>query len=218
VRHLVESARTGQPLETLRRRCIHVGDQHGFIFGNGLMANFLTEYYAPGRYGPGRALWLLTRTLASAVVLGPFVRRVFDRFRGRVTVDGEVLPWADFVSVGAATVTEVGLGFKLIHRADDDTERFGVLAIHAGPLALLRDFVPVRAGRGLATSRAYSAVASDMNIEPADGTMAYTIDGDLYRTEKGRSLRISIGPVLELVKPPGGGLIPLPKNDTMGRP
>src|SRR5581483_4787054 len=205
VRHLAESARTGQALETLQRRCIRVGDRHGFIFGNGLMANFLTEYYAPGTYGPGRALWLMMRVLASAVVLGPFVRRVFDRFRGKVTIDGQALPWADFVSIGAATVSQVGLGFKLIHRADEDPERFGVVAIHAGPLSLVRDLVPVRAGRGLAASHAFSAVASSMHIAPSDGAMAYTIDGDLYRIEG--PLTISAGPHLQLVKPAGGRLI-----------
>jgi diacylglycerol kinase family enzyme len=219
VQHLADSARTGQALETLPRRCIRVGDQHGFIFGNGLMANFLAEYYAPGTYGPGRALWLIMRTLASAVVLGPFVRRVFDRFRGQVTIDGQPLPWSDFVSIGAATVTEVGMGFKLIHRADDDPERFGVIAIHAGPLSLIRDLVPVRAGRGLSTAHAFSAIATTMEIVPSDGTMAYTIDGDLYRTEG--PLTVSAGPHLRLVKPAGGSLIALPRNDrndTIGRP
>ena len=35
------------------------------------------------------------------------------------------IEWPDFITIGAATVREVGLGFKLIHRADDDPERFG---------------------------------------------------------------------------------------------
>ena len=215
VQHLADSARSGQPLETLRRRCIKVDDLYGFIFGNGVMANFLNEYYAPGGYGPGRAVWLLLRLLGSSLIMGPFVKRVFDRFRGIVKVDGAAIEWPDFVAVGAATVREVGLGFKLIHRADDDPERLGVLAIHAGPLALIRDFPAVRSGRGIGPSRAFSAVASTLDIEPADKVMAYTIDGDLYR--RSGPLRISLGPAIDFIKPQTG-LIRVARNDTIGRP
>src|SRR5262249_34864931 len=52
---LTADARAGRPPETLRRRCLRVGDKLGFIFGNGLMSNFLAEYYETGKYGPGRA-------------------------------------------------------------------------------------------------------------------------------------------------------------------
>jgi diacylglycerol kinase (ATP) len=218
VQQLAEAARTGQPPETLRRRCIKVDSQYGFIFGNGLMANFLNEYYAPGGYGPGRAIWLLLRLLGSAVIVGPFMRRVFHRFRGVVKVDGVPISWPDFVTVGAATVREVGLGFKLIHRADDDPERFGVIAIHAGPLALIPDFPAVHAGRGIAPSRAYSAVASTLEIEPVEDVMAYTIDGDLYRKDRvSGPLRISVGPAIDFIKPQRG-LIRVARNDTMERP
>jgi diacylglycerol kinase (ATP) len=215
IHHLVDSARGGAPLETLRRRCIQVDDQFGFIFGNGVMANFLNEYYAPGGYGPARAVWLLLRLIGSAVIVGPFVKRVFKRFQGVVKVDGVAIEWPDFVTIGAATVREVGLGFKLIDRADDDPERFGVIAIHAGPLALIQDIMAVRAGRGVSPSRAYSVVASTLDIEPAEKVMAYTIDGDLYR--RTGPLRISVGPAIDFIKPQTG-LIRVARNDTIGRP
>jgi diacylglycerol kinase (ATP) len=228
LRAIADDLRAGRPLELLPRRCLRVGEHLGFVFGNGLSANFLGEYYSPNGYGPLRAVWLLLRTVMSAVVKGPFVRRVFRRFEGRVTVDGATLPGARFVGVGAATVREVGLGFKLNHRADDDPERFGVLAIFAPPLALVRDFAAVHAGRGIAPSRAFSAVASSLQIEPSAsssnmtsltpgpgpssqagsqaGEMSYTIDGDLYRTAG--ALHISVGPRITFVKPrlgPGAG-------------
>jgi hypothetical protein len=157
----------------------------------------------------------LLRLLGSAVIVGPFVRRVFHRFRGVVKIDGVPIAWPDFVTIGAATVREVGLGFKLIHRADEDPERFGVIAIHAGPLSLIPDFPAVHAGRGVAPSRAFSAVASTLDIEPVEDVMAYTIDGDLYR--KAGPLRISLGPAIDFIKPQRG-LIRVGRNDTIGRP
>lgn len=210
---VTEAARAGHPPELIRRRCMRIGDKLGFVFGNGLMANFLGEYYAVGSYGPSRAMWLIARTFFSTLVRGPFARRVFRRFEGSVRVDGQALTETRFVGVGAATVREVGLGFKLNHRADDDPERFGVLAIHAPPLALVADLRAVHDGRGIAASRAWSGVASTLEVAPGlsgdgagdaggaqSGEMSYTIDGDLYKGSG--PLRITVGPAVTFVKPP----------------
>ena len=209
---IVDADRSGQPLETIRRRCLRIGDELGFLFGSGLPANFLTEYYGSGEYGPARAAWLLTRAFFSALWHGPFIQRLFKRFEGSVRVDGTLLEQTAFVGLMAGTVREVGLGFKLVHRADDDPERFGVLAMHSAILSLAFDVPAVRTGRGISTSRAFSAVASQMQIQSKNGEMAYTVDGDLYRTHEPMS--ISLGPPIVFVKPPGA-LIVRPRGDTM---
>jgi diacylglycerol kinase family enzyme len=209
---IVEADRKGQPLETIRRRCLRIGDELGFLFGSGLPANFLAEYYAPSGYGPGRAAWLLVRAFFSALWQGPFIRRVFKRFEGTVRVDGAPLERTVFVGLMAGTVREVGLGFKLVHRADDDPDRFGVLAMHSAVLSLALDVWAVQHGRGIAPSRAYSAVASRMDIQAKNGTMSYTIDGDLYRTHQ--PVAISLGPPIVFLKPPSA-LIVRPRGDTM---
>jgi diacylglycerol kinase family enzyme len=214
VKQLVETVRSGSAFQTIRRRCLHIGDHFGFIFGNGLLANFLGEYYGTGKYGPSRAILLLLRAFGSAMVGGPFIKKMFKRWEGTLEVDGQTLDRTSFVGVGAATVREVGLGFKLNHRADDDPERFGFLAIHARPVALIPDFVAVYAGRGIAPSHAMSAVASQLRVIPKDGAMAYTIDGDLYRSEG--PLNIEVGPPIHFVRP-SGALIVAPRSDTMGR-
>ena len=115
-------------------------------------------------------------------------------------VDGQALERTVFIGVGAATVREVGLGFKLNHRADDDLERFGVLAIHGRPAGLIPEFPAVYPGRGISPKRAFSAVASTLKIIPKSGSMAYTIDGDLYKGEG--PLTISVGPHIDFVKLP----------------
>jgi diacylglycerol kinase (ATP) len=220
LRELADDLRAGRPLDLLHRRCLRVDDgtnRHlGFVFGNGLAANFLAVYYADDAYGPRRAAWMLLRTVLSGLVNGAFVRRIFKRFEGEVRVDGELLPRTRFVGVNAATVREVGLGFKLNHRADDDPERFGVLAIHSRPLALVADLGAVRGGRGIAPTRAFSAVASTLDIAPIPtpfgvpvSEMSYTIDGDLYRTPSAASLHISVGPPIRFVRPRGRGALAL---------
>ena len=195
---LVADARAGKTPETVTRRCLKVNGSYGFVFGNGLMANFLEEYYAKGGYGASRAVWILARTFLSALVWGGYARRIFRRFRGRVMVEGQPLPWKSLTGVGAATVREVGLGFKLNHRADEDPDRFSVLAIHAGPVTLAADLVPVHRGLGINPRRAWSAVASKLLIEPEEAEISYTIDGDLYRANG--PVEVALGPTLRFVK------------------
>ena len=134
----------------MRRRCLRIGGKVGFLFGSGLPANFLAEYYGSGEYGPARAAWLLMRAFFSALWQGPFIRKLFKRFEGSVRVDGKLLEQNAFVGLMAGTVREVGLGFKLVHRADDDPERFGVLAMHSAVLSLTLDIWAVQRGRGIA--------------------------------------------------------------------
>jgi diacylglycerol kinase (ATP) len=199
IEELVEDARVGRAPDVVMRRCLKVGDSFGFVFGNGLMANFLEEYYGRGGYGARRALWILARTFLSAFVWGRYARKIFRRFEGQVWVDGQVLPWRALTGVSAATVREVGLGFKLNHRADEDPDRFSVLAIHSGPIKLAADLLPVHQGRGIAPRRAYSTVASRMIIQPNQAETSYTIDGDLYKARG--PISIELGPELRFVKP-----------------
>ena len=215
VSEMAEHVRAGRPLATVERRCLRVGNDFGFVFGNGLMANFLEEYYAAKKYGARRALWLLFRTFCSALVRGHFARRIFRRFEGKVIVDQQPLPWQRLTGVGAATVREVGLGFKLNHRADDDLARFGALAIHAGPVALSRDLWAVHKGRGISARRAWSGVASSMLVEPANGQNVYTIDGDLYR--QAGTLELGLGPQVRFFKPGFSGRagIDSPRGDEL---
>lgn len=192
-----------RPFDTIRRRCLSVDGQNGFVFGAGFMANFLEEYYARPGYGARRALAILLRTFASALVGGAYARRIMGRFAGRVRLDGQPFEARALTGVGAAVVREVGLGFKLNHRADDDPERFGALAIFSGPLGLGLDLLAVHRGRGISRRRATSGVGSQMTVEleHAHDELLYTLDGDLYRSRG--SLEIGLGPPLHFIRPRG---------------
>lgn len=198
---LAAGERAGQTPATLRRRCLRVGNDHGFIFGSGLLSNFLEEYYAHGSYGVFRAVWVVFRTVFSLLTFRRYAGRVFRRLRGSVKVDGAPLPYADLTGLGAGTVAEIGFRFKLHHRADDDPERMGVVAIHGGPLALLLDVLSVRLGRGISARRASSFVARRLEIEPETPLATYTLDGDMYQSRG--PFTVELGPMLDIVRPQG---------------
>jgi diacylglycerol kinase (ATP) len=198
---LTANQRTGSATATLHRRCLRVGNNYGFIFGNGLITNFLEEYYARGSYGTWRALWIIFRTLLSLLTRDRYAQRIFRRFRGRVLIDGTLLGRTDLTGIGAGTVSEVGFRLQLNHRANDDPQRMGGLAIHGGPLSLLLDVLNVRRGRGLSPKRAMSFVADRLCIEPDAPETPYTLDGDLYSARG--PITVEVGPALEIVKPQG---------------
>jgi diacylglycerol kinase (ATP) len=198
---IAHDLRNGTPLRTVHRRCLRIGNHCGFIFGNGLLANFLEEYYARGSYGTWRALSIVFRILLSLITNRRYALRIFRRFRGRVLIDGNPLPLTRLTGLGAATVTEIGFRLKLHHRADDDPDRMGGLAIHGGALSLLFDVLNVRLGRGLSSKRATSFVANRLDIEPKAAETTYTLDGDLYRSHG--PIAVEVGPALEIVKPRG---------------
>jgi diacylglycerol kinase family enzyme len=196
---LVAAERAGRLPATLHRRCLQVGTDYGFIFGNGLLSNFLEEYYARGRYGTWRALWVVLHTLFSLITTRRYARHILRRFRGLVKIDGDRLPRTHLTGVGAATVSEIGFRLKLHHRADDDPDRMGGLVIHGSPVSLLLDLVDVRLGRGLSPKRATSFVAKQLAIEPLEAESAYTLDGDLYTSKC--TVTVQVGPALQIVKP-----------------
>jgi diacylglycerol kinase family enzyme len=196
---LAAGERAVRPPAVVVRRCMRVQDEYGFVFGTGLISNFLEEYYAAGDYGSRRAIWLLLRSILSEAFTGRYARRIFRRFHARVFVDGQILPWTALLGLGAATVGEVGLGFKLHHRADDHPGRFAVLAIHSSPLGLTWDLPAVRQGRGISPRRAWSALATRLVIEPDELETLYTVDGDLYRARG--NLSVELGPALSFVRP-----------------
>ena len=190
---IVDAARAGRPLETIRRRCLRIGDELGFLFGSGLPANFLDRVLRARRATARRArpgCWCARSSRRSW--RGPFIRKLFKRFEGSVRVDGALLEQHGVRRPdGAGPSARSGLGFKLVHRADDDPERFGVLAMHsavavAGPRPL--------GGAARARHRAAAGPSAPWprrwTSNPKNGSMAYTIDGDLYRTQRaGRDLR-----------------------------
>lgn len=199
---LAAGERAVHPPAVVVRRCLKVQDEYGFVFGTGLIANFLEEYYAKGEYGASRALGILLRSILSEATSGSYAKRIFRRFHGRIFVDGQILPWTALLGLGAATVSEVGLGFKLNHRANDHPGRFAVLAIHSSPLGLTWDLSAVRQGHGISPRRAWSELATRLAIEPDEPETLYTVDGDLYQARG--NLSVELGPAVSFVRPRSG--------------
>jgi diacylglycerol kinase family enzyme len=175
---VIERYHERMPFKLVERPILRIGEQYGFIFGNGLIANFLEAYYATGR--PSRLM-----------------RRVV----GEVRVDGLALPYPDYATFTCATVPEIGLGFAPYAHCWQGPEHAAYVGFHCGATGLVAALP--RLFRRLPVSPRHGAVglAREIVIE-SDAEMAYTVDGDLYRTDG--PLTIGVGPKLQIIVPDGG--------------
>src|SRR5206468_9784983 len=135
----------------------------------------LEAYYATGRPSPGVAARLLGRAVASAVVGGPLVRQLTRRFRARITVDG--IAWAkdDFLTVCAACVGQIGLGFRPWYRWNEPGT-FHILGIHAPtPFRVVTELPRIHRGLPMRRHKVIDQVAREAIFESDE--ICYIVDG-----------------------------------------
>jgi diacylglycerol kinase (ATP) len=198
---VIERYHEGRELPTIERPVMRIGAQHGFIFGTGLIANFLEAYYATGKPSPTTGALLLVRAAASALVRGRFARGLARRLDARVRVDGNAWPWTDYCTVTCGTVPEIGIGFAPYARCMESVQHFAYVGFHCQPNEIVWELPRIYRGQAVAPSKAESGLAREMILE-ADEPMKYMIDGDLH-THEGGPLTIAAGPVLRIVVPDG---------------
>ncbi len=194
---LIDKHRRGQAFDVFTRPLLKIGDAFGFIFGNGLIYNFLEAYYDTPHPSPAVAARLVAQGSASAVVGGPLARRLYRRVQARVTVDGETWARTDFGVIAAAVVEQIGLGFRPFYRLHDRPAAFQILGIHTDVVGFIAELPRIFAGAPMRRDKVIDALARQVVLE-SDEELGYTIDGDTY-TCRGR-LEIGLGPSVELIR------------------
>ena len=195
--NIVEKYHTGAPFKTVRRPIMKIGEgKYGFLFGNGVVHNYLAEYYSTGRPSPWRAVTTLSRAVASATIDGDFSRRMFKPFMAKVWVDGRKWESEEYFSVLAASIEDIGLGFKPFVKATESLERFAIVGVITNALGVSLSLPAMALARPLSRERFIDAAAERVVFETEE-PLKYTIDGDIYET--GTHLELTAGPVLDLI-------------------
>ena len=179
------------------REILQVGDKFGFIFGNGIIYNFLHEYYATGNPSPGTAAQLILRAAGSTVMRGPLSRRIYKRFHARVVADGDRWACEDFITVAAAVVEQIGLGFKPFYRVHEREDRFALLGIHTDAVGFVAELPSILAGKPMRRDKVIDQSAREVVFE-SDEPLEYIIDGDTYVQDE--PLTLHLGPRLRFLR------------------
>jgi diacylglycerol kinase family enzyme len=200
---IIDRYHAGETFRTIERPVLRIGDQFGFIFGNGLVSNFLEAYYGTGAPSPAVAAKLLFRGIGSLIVGGPLSKRLFRRFNGRVTVDGEEWARRDYTAVAASTISEIGLGFKPFYRCTEKPGHFALLGIHTSALGFALELGRIHRGKPMKRHKTIDAIAREVLLE-SDEEFGFTIDGDIHKVNG--SLTLTTGPTLSMIIPEGIGV------------
>jgi diacylglycerol kinase family enzyme len=174
------------------------GAQYGFLFGNGLISNFLEVYYEGSEPTPVKALSILARGVLSALVAGPMIRRLMQTVRVQVEADGVAWPYAEYLCVAAGTTEDVGFGFHAFFEAPRSPGRMHALGIACSVFRFVLDLPRIWFARPLSAADVVQGSARTLHIQAA-GPQVYMIDGDFHRA--GPALTVAVGPELRLGTP-----------------
>ena len=178
LRRMIAAMRSGRTPELHTRDTIRVGKKHCFLFGLGISSNFLREYYEGGDPGPVKAVKVAARGIAGGI-FGGEVGSLFTRFNACVDVDGECVPFNDFLGILAATVDNVGIGFRPLFRAYEENGTFHAIFAGFGPATLVKQIYRFKTGKPLRHPHYHETVGRRMRIS-SPGPIPYMMDGDLY--------------------------------------
>ncbi len=188
-----------EPLRVVSRNLLVVDDEKvGFLFGNGLLSNFLELYYEGSEPTPSKAGLLLARAVGSALVGGALVRRLTRPVRCRVVVDGTEWPSLPWMTMAAGTVDDIGLRFRPFYKAPEYPGTLHAVGLGCTALQLVPQLIRIRRGRPTSHPKIVEQLGRELILEAAE-PLPYMIDGDFYRG--GQRICVRVGPRVELVLP-----------------
>jgi diacylglycerol kinase (ATP) len=168
----------------------------GLIFVNGVAARWLELYYEGDEVGPRAAAALVGRIARSALTGTRLAREVFEARRVAIVVDGEHLEVERFTVMGAASVRDIGLGFRPFRTAGTDPERIHFLYTDAGAFRVCLELPAQRLGIPTPTTclEHYAAKSVELRFAAPE---PWSMDADLY--SPALALRVSAGPRVRFV-------------------
>jgi diacylglycerol kinase family enzyme len=169
-------------------------DRLGFLFGTGVMYGWLAEYYAraDGHTSQLRAAQVFGSSVLSALVEGPTYKRIRGSNDLAVRYEGGAWESRNYITVGAGTVADAGLGFRPFYLAEQHPGCFHLLAIKGKPSQLAVDLPSIWLGRGMRARTAHETETSWAELESPQGSFGYFVDGDLLMAKS--RLRLALGP------------------------
>lgn len=194
---LLERISSGIPLHTEKLRTIKIKDNYGFLFGNGVVANFLKLFYE-NKSGPIGSALLVLRLYFAYFFNRPVYEAVISNHHQKISQDGRQPSDFKTISIMASTIEKMPLGpplFKLARRRPGQFQAI-VYSIDADDLPMRFPTLLGGVSEGSSSGKT-SFVCSKLKIH-APTAQLYTLDGELYEMESDE-LEIEIGPELEFL-------------------
>jgi diacylglycerol kinase family enzyme len=199
VRRLVEAERGTRELAERRLSTLDAAGRLGFLFGTGVARTFLEEYYRRGNSHPTPtdAVRTLARMSAGVVVRGPRARRLLAPEQFALELDEVRWPSRPYTLILAATIQDVGLGFRPFYRVTQGDGRLQLLGLHGSPSRILVRLPRAFRGRPLGADCAVDALVERATLHASTADVVrFFVDGDLHESRS--PLDLTTGPEVRL--------------------
>lgn len=181
---------------TIENDTLRVNGQVGFLFGAAMGGRFLEAYYESNPQTAWDAATMAARTLGSIFVWGKLARRMFAVTPLQLAVDGRATAITRPRLLVAATVPDMGVGFKVAWQARTVPGQLHVVASELTMFGMGSQSWRTWLQRPLKGGPHLDVLCRAAEVEFASEE-PYTLDGDLYRT---RRVTIGLGPRLRIVQ------------------
>ncbi len=186
-----------EPFETAALHCLNVNGRYGFLFGNGLVFNFIREYIERGEGGVRNVVGMLAKSIGSSLFHTRYMLQCARRFDAKVTVDGEEWPWKNYIVLDAGAVEPLGFGFRPFYRAREQPGHFHMMGLSMRPRDILSGLWNIWRAKATGSEHYLESLAQEVVIELAE-PQGYTIDGEIYPPVESITLRC--GPQLCMIR------------------
>ena len=185
------------PFTEKKLRLMNINGSYGCIWGCGVIAAFMDNYYKHANLNPFIAAKTLAESIFSAVINGRVAREMFDRFDAEVEVDGQKWAFANYTALFAASIRQFGLNFNVFHHMLQQNEKFHAYGISMPPRTLIPLLKKMHDGRPSHSEYVLDQIAEKMTITLGK-PLRYTIDGDMlgpadkFEIQKGPELTVLV--------------------------
>ena len=193
---LVEHYKDNRPFKTKTSKVLNINGRYGFMFGTGFVANLMDIYYEGGNPGPVKALQIIYKAIASAILSTEYVDKLFKPIHAEVIIDGIKLDYEEYSVVVSSAIRNIGLNFRAIYRAEELPDRIHVFAGRATAFEVIRRLRRLYVGHEPDFKYLTDALAKTVEIKSKDA-MKYTIDGDMYEDT---TITLGPGPLLSYIQ------------------
>lgn len=197
---MLESQSGLRTRQTKSLATLSVGNQYGFLFGNGCVARFLDEFYKK-KTGPLGSLLLLAKIYLSWIISPSNYSKIVFSETFSLTFNEESGPPSihNSLAMMASSVERMPLSVRLFPEVAKTLAQFQFFSLEMPPRSL-----PWRLPLAIMSNRPgrwfgkMTRMGSFVKINATSGRQSYTLDGELFEAPSGQ-LAVSIGPVVQFV-------------------
>lgn len=185
------------PMRCIRRNVLKVNGHVSFMFGIGVAARFMVDYYASGETNPKGAAKLLSKVVASGVTGGDLAKKMLASFQAKLNVDGE-LRQETMHTLFASFVERLPLHFILFPQSGQEAGAFEIAYSGGAPLKIAASFPAILSGSTEHLSGITRQLVHKLIID-LEQPEAFTLDGELY--DPTTHFEVESGPEISFVVP-----------------